>query len=79
MNDPDIQANPQKLVAVSKEAGKLEPVVNQYEEYRKTLQTIEELTGNRRQFADPEMAAWPTRKCRQTRHSRGRTARAFKR
>jgi peptide chain release factor 1 len=51
MNDPAILANSQKLVPISKEAGKLEPVVSRYQDYRKVLSTIEELQ---------EMAANPS-------------------
>jgi peptide chain release factor 1 len=56
MNDPAILANSQKLVAFSKEAGKLEPVAGKYEQYRKTLHTITELQEIAGNPADPEMA-----------------------
>jgi peptide chain release factor 1 len=56
LNDPVILANSQKLVAVSKEAGKLDPIVSQYDEYRKTLQTIQELQDLAANPSDQEMA-----------------------
>ena len=56
MNDPAVQGNAQKLVAASKEAGKLEPVVKRFKEYETVLRTIgelEEMAGN---SAEAEMA-----------------------
>jgi peptide chain release factor 1 len=56
MSDPDVQANGQKLVALSKESGKLEAVVLRYNEYRKKLDTIRELEEMAANVAEPEMA-----------------------
>jgi peptide chain release factor 1 len=56
MNDPAVLSNPQKLVAASKESGKLEPVVSRFREYLKTEQTIRELEEMAGNPADAEMA-----------------------
>jgi peptide chain release factor 1 len=60
MNDPAVLSNPQKLVAASKESGKLEPVVSRFREYLKTEQTIrelEEMAGNPAEAEMAQMAA----------------------
>ena len=54
--DPDLQSNPQKLVAVSKEAGQLDPIISRYNEYRRLMTDIsglQEMAGN---TAEAEMA-----------------------
>jgi peptide chain release factor 1 len=56
MNDPAVQTNPQKLVAASKESGKLESVVGRFEEYRKATASIAELREMAANPADSEMA-----------------------
>ena len=56
MSDPAVQANGQKLVALSKESGKLDPVITRYNEYRKTLGAIQELEEMAANPADSEMA-----------------------
>ncbi len=56
MNDPAVQANSQKLVAASKEAGQLEPIVSKFEEYRASLKSIGELQEMAGNPADAEMA-----------------------
>jgi peptide chain release factor 1 len=53
LNDPDVLANPQRVIAASKEAGQLEPVVTRYREYQKLLREIGDLKG---MSSDPEMA-----------------------
>jgi peptide chain release factor 1 len=56
LNDPQVLGDHQKVTAVSKEAGRLEPVVSKYNEYCKANQAARDLTemaGNR---ADPAMA-----------------------
>jgi peptide chain release factor 1 len=56
LNDPATLGNPQRLVSISKEAGQLESVVDQYREYRKATQNVaqlREMAGNR---SDPDMA-----------------------
>jgi peptide chain release factor 1 len=56
LNDPAVGSNTQKLIALSKEAGRLEPVVSRFKEYLKTqtaVRDLEEMIGNR---ADPAMA-----------------------
>jgi peptide chain release factor 1 len=57
LNDPAIQSNAQKLIAASKEAGQLEPVVSRYDEYEKTLESAVELERMAQSESDPEMAA----------------------
>ncbi|MGH7178735.1 MAG: peptide chain release factor 1 [Tepidisphaeraceae bacterium] len=55
MNDPGVLSNPQRIVAVSRESGQLEPLVEKYREYQKlrdSLGGLRELTGG----ADREMA-----------------------
>ncbi|HYO09698.1 MAG TPA: peptide chain release factor 1 [Tepidisphaeraceae bacterium] len=44
LNDGSVLSNPTKLVAISKEAGQLEPVVNRFREYKKARQQVQELT-----------------------------------
>jgi peptide chain release factor 1 len=56
MNDPAVLANPPKLVAASKESGKLEPAVSKFEEYLKTEQTVRELEEMAANPAEAEMA-----------------------
>ena len=55
LNDPQVLTNSQRLIAINKEIGQLEPVAQRYREYRKASEAIEELS----QLAssdDPEMA-----------------------
>jgi peptide chain release factor 1 len=60
MSDPNIQANGPKLVAISKESGKLDPIVTRYTEYRKTLAVIHELEEMAANPAESEMAQLAT-------------------
>jgi peptide chain release factor 1 len=56
LNDPAVLASPQRIIAVSKESGQLEPPVSRYREYlaaRKQVDELRELTAAK---ADPEMA-----------------------
>ena len=56
LNDPATLSNSQRMVAISKEKGQLEPVVDRYREYRKSADAVAELkqlAGNR---SDAEMA-----------------------
>jgi peptide chain release factor 1 len=57
LNDPATQANPQKLVAASKEAGQLEPLVAKYDDYEKTRESAAELARMAQGESDAEMAA----------------------
>ena len=60
LNDPAVLSNTQKLVSISKEKGQLEPVVGRYEEYRKAVQSVDqlkELAGNK---SDAEMSELAT-------------------
>jgi peptide chain release factor 1 len=52
MNDPAVLSNAPKLIAISKEAGQLEPVVNRYRQYLKVQTEAQDL---RQMLQDPEM------------------------
>jgi peptide chain release factor 1 len=54
--DATLQSNPQKLVAVSKEAGQLDPIISRYNEYRRLLTDISELREMAGNNAEAEMA-----------------------
>jgi peptide chain release factor 1 len=56
MNDPEVLGNPQKLIAASKESGKLEPVVNRFAEYLKAEKNTRDLEEMARNKGDSEMA-----------------------
>jgi peptide chain release factor 1 len=56
MNDPAVLTNLQKLVAVSKESGQLEPVVSRYREFQKITKEAVGLREMIQSKADPEMA-----------------------
>jgi peptide chain release factor 1 len=56
MNDPAILSNPQRIVAVSKEAGQLEPVVTKYRAYQKAAASVEDLKKMAENKSDPDMA-----------------------
>jgi peptide chain release factor 1 len=56
MNDPAVLGNPQRIVAVSKEAGKLEPVVRKYRDYRKANDSVAELRKLIDNKSDREMS-----------------------
>jgi len=60
LNDPAVLTNTQKLVAISKEKGQLEPVVNRYGAYRKAVEQVEELRQLSQNKADAEMAELAT-------------------
>src|SRR5688572_15403400 len=56
LNDNDVLSNPQRVIAVSKEAGKLEPVVGRYRDYQKASGAVHELRELSSGKGDPEMA-----------------------
>jgi peptide chain release factor 1 len=56
LNDPAMLGNPQKLVATSKEAGQLEPVVSRYRDYQKVRENVAQLREMASNKADAEMA-----------------------
>ncbi len=59
MNDPAVLSNSPKLVAISKEAGQIEPVVTRYRDYLKSNEAVaelRELSGS----SDKEMAELAT-------------------
>ena len=55
MNDPAVLTNSSRLVAISKEAGQLDPIVSKYREYQKAHDSAAELR-ELRSGADKEMA-----------------------
>lgn len=56
LNDPAVLSNSQRLVALSKEKGQLEPVILKYRDYRKTTESIAELSQLAEARGDPDMA-----------------------
>ncbi len=56
MSDPAIQSNGARLVAISKEAGKLEPVIGKYRDYKSAAAAVKELTELSSNKADAEMS-----------------------
>jgi peptide chain release factor 1 len=56
LNDPVVLSNSQRLVAISKEKGQLEPVVGKYREYRKAADAVAELKQLAANKADNEIA-----------------------
>jgi peptide chain release factor 1 len=56
LNDPALLGNPTRLVATSKEAGQIEPVVTKFREYKSAARQVEELTEMSANKADAEMA-----------------------
>jgi peptide chain release factor 1 len=56
MNDPVVLSNSQKLIAISKESGQLEPVTSRYQEYLRAKQSAEELETMAANKSDPEMS-----------------------
>ena len=56
LNDAAVLSNSQRLVAISKEKGQLEPVVGKYREYRKAADAVTELKQLAENKADYEMA-----------------------
>ena len=56
MNDPAVLANPQKIVAVSRESGQLEPVATRYRAYQAALRSVNDLREISANRAEREMA-----------------------
>ena len=56
LDDPALLANAPRLVAVSKEAGQLEPVVAQYRRYREANQNVAQLREMAANRSDADMA-----------------------
>jgi len=56
LNDPAMFSNPQKLIAITKESGQLEPVVTQYRQYQKAAQSAEDLRQLAGNKSDADMA-----------------------
>ena len=56
MSDPGVLSNSQKLIAISKEKGQLDPIVEKYGEYRKAAEQVEELRQLSENKADADMA-----------------------
>jgi len=57
LNDPAVVGNAHRLVAISKEKGRLEPVVANYRQYRRAADAADELRQMAQNQADPDMAA----------------------
>lgn len=56
LNDPAILSDPQRLVPITRESGKLAPVVNRFRDYKKAIDSAAELQGLVENKADAEMA-----------------------
>jgi len=56
LNDPAFLANPQKMVAASKESGQLAPLVGRYRDYQKARENAEQLSEMAKIKADRDMA-----------------------
>src|SRR5215208_8365639 len=56
LNDTAVLGNPHKVIAVSKEAGKLDPVVTRYRDYQQAVKAVGELRELSSGKGDPEMA-----------------------
>jgi peptide chain release factor 1 len=57
--DPEVGANPQRLVSLSKEAGRLSPLVEQFNEYQKlgrAVTDLQEMSANRADAAMADLA-----------------------
>ncbi|HEX8520750.1 MAG TPA: peptide chain release factor 1 [Tepidisphaeraceae bacterium] len=63
LNDPVLLSNPTKLVATSKEAGQIEPVVTMYRQYKQVATQVEELrelmTATDKEMAELAQAELP--------------------
>lgn len=57
LNDPAVLSNPQQVIAVAKESGRLEAAVRRYRDYQKAQRSAEELRQLAANKADVEMAA----------------------
>jgi len=57
LNDPAVLSNPQRIIAASKEAGQLEPVVQRYRDCQKAQHAVEELRSLAANKSDAEMSA----------------------
>jgi peptide chain release factor 1 len=56
LNDPEVLSNPQRLIPITKEKGKLESIVQRYREYRDAAKQVAELREMMANKADAEMA-----------------------
>jgi peptide chain release factor 1 len=56
LNDPAVLSNSQRLVALSKEKGQLDPIVEKYREYRKAADAVGELKQMAENKGDRDMA-----------------------
>jgi peptide chain release factor 1 len=56
LSDPEVQSNSQRIIAASKEAGQIEPVVGRYRDYQKAAQAVEELRSLAANKSDAEMS-----------------------
>src|SRR5262245_26438348 len=56
LHDPAVTSNHLKLAALSKERGKLEPIVTQYRAYQRALAQVQELREMMQNKTDIDMA-----------------------
>jgi peptide chain release factor 1 len=56
LNDPAVLSNPQRMIAISKESGQLEPVASKFREYEKAVAAVNDLRKLIENKSDPEMA-----------------------
>ena len=56
LSEEQTAANPQKLIELSKESGRLQPLMSRYEEYLRTAQSVRDLQEMAANRADPAMA-----------------------
>jgi peptide chain release factor 1 len=60
LNDPAVLANPQRVIAASKESGQLEGVVAMFRQYKEAAKQVEELSEMSANKADAEMSELAT-------------------
>src|SRR5260221_8570746 len=56
LNDPAVLAQPQRMIAASKESGQLDPIVTRYREWQKARDAVGELRELAADKADADMA-----------------------
>src|SRR3954451_6323599 len=56
LNEHEVASSHQKLAALSKERGQLDPIVSQYRAYQKATAQVDELRAMAKNKADAEMA-----------------------
>jgi peptide chain release factor 1 len=56
LNDPTVLANPQKMIAISRESGQIQSIAQQFDAYLRTLKEIDDLTAMSQNKGDADMA-----------------------